>query len=285
MFMRNVQMLAGDKYKEGVILGKEIPVDLIRGGKPRKRKDEVSRPVQKNLNYRNAQKWFRLTAITNFKDGDYLGLLTYNSDHYPKNIEAAEKEFRLFIQRVNRLRKKKGISPVKYMAVIEGRGESKALHHHFIMDNELNRDEIEELWTKGRGKNKVPIGIAGVKIIQKQKSFGRYVPGIEVFAAYLTKEFKEENRKGVRKWFSSKGNLKKPIVARTQNFKYTQAMLNKWIANNDVEEQLERNNPDWELIEFLRVNPDTGCKETVKYDLRGDEFVGLRLYYRMRRRL
>lgn len=284
MFMRNVQMMAGDKYKEGVILGKEIPVDLIKGGKPRKHKEEISRPVQRNLNYRNAQKYFRLTGITNFVNGEYFGTYTFNDDHLPDSLELAEKQFRLYVQRVNRARKKLGLSAMKYMGVIEGKNEGR-LHFHIIMDNLLDRDTLEELWSVGRGKNKESLGNVNIKIIRNQKMFGRLVPGIEVIATYLTKEFKEENRKGKRKWFSSKGNLKKPIVSRTQNYKYTYSMINKWIANNDVDEQLEKNNPDWELVEFERINPETGYKELVKHDLRGDDFVGVRLYYRMRRRI
>ncbi|OFI49538.1 hypothetical protein BG261_02870 [Floricoccus tropicus] len=284
MFMRNVTRLAGDNYKESVILGKDQKVDFVRDGKPRKRKEDISRPVQRNLNYRNAQTWFRLNAITNFSNGDLFGTLTYDDDFLPETIEDAEKELRLFIKRVNRARAKRNIEPVKYMAVIEGRYE-KRLHHHFIMDNKLSRDEIESLWCKGRGKNKLSLGIANVRRISKQRVYGKYVPGIEVIAAYLTKEFKQENRKGKRKWFASKGNMKKPVTARTQNFKYTRSMIDKWIANDEVVEQLEKNNQDWELIEFERVNPETNQKELVKYDYRYDEFRGPRLYYRMRRRI
>ena len=92
MYLRNISISADDKYRECSILGKSVPVDLVKGGRPRKRKENASRPVQKNLNYRNAQKWFRLSAVANFSEGDYTGEFTFAPENRPGSIEECEKE-------------------------------------------------------------------------------------------------------------------------------------------------------------------------------------------------
>lgn len=278
MYLRNMSISADDKYRECSILGKSVPVDLVKGGRPRKRKESASRPVQKNLNFRNAQKWFRLSAVANFSEGDYTGEFTFAPENRPGSIEECEKEITNFIKRINRARKKKDLPKMKYMGVIEGKNTDK-LHFHLLLDNLLNRDEIDDLWTKGRGKNKKSIGFTNIEKIKTQ--YG--IDGVIVKANYLTKEFKLENQKGKRKWFASR-NLKKPVVERAQNWKYTDSKIARLLESEQLESQLEKDNPGWELIEFPRKNPETQKDELVKLDIRENEYLGTLIYYRMRRR-
>lgn len=278
MYLRNISISADDKYRECSILGKSVPVDLVRGGRPRKRKESASRPVQKNLNFRNAQKWFRLSAVANFSEGDYTGEFTFAPENRPGSIEDCEKEIANFIKRINRARKKKDLPKMKYMGVIEGKN-TENLHFHLLLDNMLNRDEIDDLWSKGRGKNKKSIGFTKIDKIKSQ--YG--MDGVVIKANYLTKEFKLENQKGKRKWFASR-NLKKPIVERTQNWKYTDSKIARLLENDELVTQLEKDNPDWELIEFPRKNPETQKDELVKLDIRENEYLGTLIYYHMRRR-
>ena len=278
MYLRNISISADDKYRECSILGKSVPVDLVKGGRPRKRKENASRPVQKNLNYRNAQKWFRLSAVANFNEGDYTGEFTFAPENRPGSIEECEKEITNFIKRINRARKKKDLPKMKYMGVIEGKNTDK-LHFHLLLDNLLNRDEIDDLWTKGRGKNKKSIGFTNIEKIKTQ--YG--IDGVIVKANYLTKEFKLENQKWKRKWFASR-NLKKPVVERAQNWKYTDSKIARLLESEQLESQLEKDNPGWELIEFPRKNSETQKDELVKLDIRENEYLGTLIYYRMRRR-
>ena len=278
MYLRNISISADDKYRECSILGKSVPVDLVKGGRPRKRKENASRPVQKNLNYRNAQKWFRLSAVANFNEGDYTGEFTFAPENRPGSIEECEKEITNFIKRINRARKKKDLPKMKYMGVIEGKNTDK-LHFHLLLDNLLNRDEIDDLWTKGRGKSKKSIGFTNIEKIKTQ--YG--IDGVIVKANYLTKEFKLENQKGKRKWFASR-NLKKPVVERAQNWKYTDSKIARLLESEQLESQLEKDNPGWELIEFPRKNSETQKDELVKLDIRENEYLGTLIYYRMRRR-
>ena len=188
------------------------------------------------------------------------------------------REITNFIKRINRARKKKDLPKMKYMGVIEGKNTDK-LHFHLLLDNLLNRDEIDDLWTKGRGKNKKSIGFTNIEKIKTQ--YG--IDGVIVKANYLTKEFKLENQKGKRKWFASR-NLKKPVVERAQNWKYTDSKIARLLESEQLESQLEKDNPGWELIEFPRKNPETQKDELVKLDIRENEYLGTLIYYRMRRR-
>ena len=278
MYLRNIAISADNKYRECSILGKSVPVDLVKGGRPRKRKENASRPVQKNLNYRNAQKWFRLSAVANFNEGDYTAEFTFAPEFKPKSVEECEKEIKNFIKRINRARNKKNLPKMKYLGVIEGK-TSDNLHFHMILDNLLNRDEIDDLWTKGRGKNKKSIGFTHINKIKSQNG----QDGVIIKANYLTKEFKLENQKGKRTWFSSR-NLKKPVVERSQNWKYTDSKIARLLENDELEQQLEKDNAGWELIEFPRKNPDTQKDELVKLDIRENEYLGTLIYYRMRRK-
>lgn len=277
MYLRNVAISANDKYRECSILGKSVTVDLVKGGRPRKRKESASRPVQKNLNIRNAQKWFRLSAVANFKEGDYAAEFTFAPEFKPENLEECEKEIKNFIKRINRARNKKKLPKMKYLGVIEGK-TSNNLHFHMILDNLLNRDDLDDLWTKGRGKNKKSIGFTAINKIKNQNG----IDGVIIKSNYLTKEFKLENQKGKRKWFSSR-NLKKPVVERSRNWIYTDSKIARLLENEQLEMQLELDNEGWELIEFTRRNPETEKEELVKLDIRENEYLGTLIYYRMRR--
>ena len=129
------------------------------------------------------------------------------------------------------------------------------------------------------GKNKKSIGFTNIEKIKTQ--YG--IDGVIVKANYLTKEFKLENQKGKRKWFASR-NLKKPVVERAQNWKYTDSKIARLLESEQLESQLEKDNPGWELIEFPRKNPETQKDELVKLDIRENEYLGTLIYYRMRRR-
>ena len=56
-----------------------------------------------------------------------------------------------YLRRIKAYRKKMSLGEPKYIYVIEGSEEStkKRIHHHLIM-SEMNRDEAEKIWGKGR---------------------------------------------------------------------------------------------------------------------------------------
>lgn len=103
--------------------------------------------AQQKQNDKMAEDMFRRKAETNFGRNDYFLTLTYKGP--APSMEQARRDFRNFIDRVNRRRAKKGLPACKYMAVIEAGNRSGRAHHHVLIDGGLSRDEYEQIWGKG----------------------------------------------------------------------------------------------------------------------------------------
>ena len=65
----------------------------------------------------NARRYFVLLVKSNFDDGDFHIVLTYNDERRPKTIEAAEHEVALFIDRLRTLYRKHGVKKVEYVFI------------------------------------------------------------------------------------------------------------------------------------------------------------------------
>ena len=92
-----------------------------------------SRPtsaIQERLNQRNAERKFARLANLNFGEGDYALHLTYAET--PESAEDAVRLVRNYIRRINRRRKKAGLESC------------------LIISGGLSRDEMEEVWGRGR---------------------------------------------------------------------------------------------------------------------------------------
>ena len=136
------------------ISAKHIQVSYFKytdRGKKRgkQRKYQVSTPKQRNLNDKRSRRYFEALVLSNFVKGDLHITATYDETHKPASLKEAMRNVDNFIKRVNYERKKKGISPVKYVCVTEEGGKSGRIHHHFIMDGALDRDTVEAKWGKG----------------------------------------------------------------------------------------------------------------------------------------
>ena len=114
----------------------------------RKKKEKVTIPKQKVLNDKRAKRTFCQLVKTNFGEGDLHLTLTYSQKFLPEKVEDAEKEVRNYLRRVARLRKKKKLSPLKYIFITEQGVQSKRIHHHVIINGGLSRDEVELLWRR-----------------------------------------------------------------------------------------------------------------------------------------
>lgn len=172
----------------------------------RKKKEQESREAQKVLNDKNTRKYLRWKITTNFGKKDFYLSLSYSDEHLPRTIEEAERQLSNYIQRVNRLRKKKGLPNAKYIAFTEFlEGDRKIrVHHHIIIDGGLDRDVLEEKWGRGR---------ANSKKLQPDP-----LRGYEELANYLCKQ--PRTKKGKKRWKQSKGNLVKPNI-RINDSKYS----------------------------------------------------------------
>lgn len=195
----------------------------------RRKKEKLTKPAQRNLNFKNARKHFTRLLNTNFDDKDVHLTLTYRDDDLPINMEQASKDFRNFIRRVKYRRKKQGLPELKYMAVLEQSGDdgrATRAHHHVIMSGDMDRDELEAIWKKGR---------CNASRLQPDDH------GLEGLAKYLTKK-----RKAGKLWTQSR-NLKQPTV-KTNDWKISRRKFYNYAADD-----CEVYYPDYELTRIEKT--------------------------------
>lgn len=207
--------------------------------------------TQKNLNDKNARKKVQRLINTNFKDGDLYVTLTYDNKHLPKTMEEALKNMKNYIRRINYKRKKKGLTPARYIYVTEfDKNKKIRFHHHLIIDGELEMDTVEKMWNCG-----------------KWNKCSRTAPdeeGLSKLASYLVKD-----PKGKKRWCSS-NNLKKPIERKTYSV-FKARHVKKMVENRQqIKELLEK-----------RFKTKTFIKDEIKFNEINGRFY---IYARMRER-
>lgn len=149
-------------------------------------------------NDKRAELHFRRKAETNFNRNDYFLTLTYKGTA-PTMAQAA-KDFKNFIARVNRRRKKKGLPSCRYMAVLEAGNKNGRAHHHVLMDGGLSRDELEEIWGKGYAN------------CDRLKPDG---DGLKAVCKYMLKAAGTEQRQKDQKRWTCSRNLKEPKITES----------------------------------------------------------------------
>jgi hypothetical protein len=215
----------------------------------RRRKNQTSTPKQRALNNKRSARYLEALTHANFGRGDLLLGLSYAEEHAPKDETEAKKEFGNFIRRLNYRRKKKNLPPARWIAVTEI-GKKGRIHHHVIMDAELDRDEVEEVWGRGYANTK------------RLKPDPR--EGLLPVIAYIAKTFKEDDRpKGHRKWDCSK-NLIRPWDSvndnpRMMSRKKIRQMKDLPEDSESMRQIIEADNPNYELISVEKeYREDTG---------------------------
>lgn len=220
-----------------LFLKKDIPEEFRVKGTSKSRK---------NLNNKNAVKWFMRKANANFGKGDYYLTLTYYEKYRPKSYEEAKKHVRAYINKLNyeymKLQvknenkkftsktKKKKYKKIKYMYVIEISKEGKGKYHvHMLLSPELSMDQVESFWKYGRRNN-----------IRRIDPDDKHITDL---ANYLSKD-----PKGKKRWGCSQG-LKEPIV--TTSKKVSKKKIFEMDKNHNlIEEEMKKLNPNYKLIKF-----------------------------------
>lgn len=225
-FIREKKIYCGENYLEVDI----VPVtNMPEAGKKKKRE---SSQKQKNLNEKRSRRRFVQIANTNFGAGDYHITATYSPDHLPKSLKDAEKGAHKFLDKVKRKMKRDTGRDLKYMLVTEYTpqeaedGEECAqeeesqkavrIHHHFIINGGLSRDDLELMWSHTRinwKKASDPeyresvdgIGFINCDRLQPNEN------GLEAIVNYINKR-----KKGCKKWSTSR-NLKKPKIKKNDH--------------------------------------------------------------------
>lgn len=223
VFIREKKIECGN-YMEVDILPRTVEAENVACRGARRKKERVSAPKQRNLNEKNAKRYFLELGNGNFGWGDWHVTLTYSEEFEPATVDEAEHEVGNYIKRLKYKRKKLGIDPLKYILVseykVDDNGEfTTKIHHHLIMNGDesgaLTRDDVEDVWSKRiKGQGKHPIGLVNSRRLQPNEN------GIEGLLKYLSKD-----PKGKKRWSSSK-NLARPI-SRTNDHKYSQRRLEK----------------------------------------------------------
>ena len=245
-YVREKQIDCGKRYKEVDIFPyTDAQKNAAQKGK-RSKKVKESPPKQKNLNDKNARRYLAQLGHINFDDdpGALHISATYSPKYLPETVEDAEKEVSNFLRRVQYLRKKEGLPPLKYILVTASttkRDSDKPvrIHHHIIMNGGLDRDAVENLWRKRKRKGQKQgdrIGYCNADRLQSEED------GISALCHYLVKQ-----ASGKKRW-SSSHNLKKP-ASRTHDGKYTRRQVEKWAKQRPDRPFWERRYPGWTLID------------------------------------
>lgn len=172
---------------------------LPRGVNENQTPEDVAR-----VNERRSQKRLHRLICANFsrENGDLFATYTYG-----RNVTEAEamKGERNLLDRIRRLRKRKGLPELKYIVITEKQGR---WHHHIIMNGGLTLEEVKKVW-----------GDRGARI---SLSTLDDTNSCEELAKYLTQQHKtkrgtdeaesvkQERRKGQRRWHASR-NLTQPV--------------------------------------------------------------------------
>ena len=157
--MREKKIYCGKHYREVDIYPYTAAQLTASTRGKRSKKIKETEPKQKNLNDKNARRYFTQTANLNFgSDPEALHVTaTYSGKYLPDTVEQAEQEATNFLRRVQYRRKKEGLPPLKYMIVTAYTTKRNSetpvrIHHHIIMNGGLDRDVVEDLWRKRRRK-------------------------------------------------------------------------------------------------------------------------------------
>lgn len=141
-FMREKKIYCGKHYREVDIYPYTAAQLTASTRGKRSKKIKETEPKQKNLNDKNARRYFTQTANLNFgSDPEALHVTaTYSGKYLPDTVEQAEQEATNFLRRVQYRRKKEGLPPLKYMyefykAALEE--EMERFYSAFLMKNDI----------------------------------------------------------------------------------------------------------------------------------------------------
>ena len=199
--------------------------------KPSKReKGNQTRPAQQIVNDRRTRKWMRMTIQGNFEPGDYYLTFSFAKSHIPApdKVEDAKKYLKRFLDKCRERYKKVNIT-FKYVWVMEYELDEKGeyltnVHFHVLMSAGVSRDDIEDCWSVGAGKNKKLLGYVHAK-----RLYQNIDTSLEDVAEYFGKQARA--KKGKKLWDSSR-NLSRPYRTKNDGM-FTQRQLENMATSND----------------------------------------------------
>lgn len=249
-FVREKRVYAGASFMEVSLFTRTAEQEKYAKGVNgnRKRKKKVSRPAQNNLNQRNSKRYAKLLVYTNFSRNDYYLTFTYDEKHLPKTPAEAKKHQDNTVKKLQRLYKKNN-KELKYMWFTsyqynDDTGYIQRIHHHVLINGGINRDDVEDCWSLGRGKKKERMGRTQARRVQPGEN------GIDELINYLTGQEKWENRqwKKGQKRYSASQNLIKPSETKN-DYKWSLKKLEAIGNSNDAgEEMILKRFPGYRIV-------------------------------------
>lgn len=206
-------------------------------GELRRAKHQMTREAQQRANDRRSQMRFIQMVEANFTEKDVAIGLSYAGE--APTPERVDKDIVNFLDRVKRRREKRGLPELKWAYAIGGdempaAGYSgKRPHVHMIMSGGIERDELEELWGKGR---------ANCDRLQPRDE------GLGGIAVYFTRQKQDRApKKGKRAWRSSR-NLVRP-EPRSRDAKMPNARVRRiaYDFENEAKTVMEKLYPGYVL--------------------------------------
>lgn len=198
---------------------------------PRTRKKRESKPSQKNLNDKNARRHLIRLVNINFGENDIWATFGWDNRHMPKDMEEARRHIKNFIGKINYRQKKANRENIKYIYIL-AYDEYTRPHFHIIMTGDgMDRDEIENLWTKCERKN--------TRRIKPDDDF--LLTGI---ATYISK-----NPHGSKRWCPSK-NLEKPKEPTKSYKKFSRSKVRRMVRDyEELKTHMEKAYPGFEFLD------------------------------------
>lgn len=171
---------------------------------PRGTNENTTPDDMAKVNEKRSQKRLVRLIRTNFSRaaGDLFVTYTYGR---PVTEEEAKKGERNLLDRLKRLRKRKGLPELKYIVITEKQGR---WHHHVVMNGGLSKEEIEQVW----GDRGARISMSTLDDSNSYEDLARYLTQQhkQKRGAEDEANVKQERRKSQRRWHASK-NLKQPV--------------------------------------------------------------------------
>lgn len=225
-------------------------------GKIRAAKKNQTKEAQEKANHARSIRREIMLAEANFTSRDYFLHLTYKGEE--PSFDRAEKDVRNFLNRVKYLRKKRRLSDLKYIAVIEDGEGKKRIHAHMLITGGIHRDELERIWNSstvnGGGKIKAELldtenGLEGAIVYMAKELWAKGYRNnpdedeIDGIARYMVNHVTKK-----RSWRNSR-NLTPPDVSNSKS-KFSNRKV-KLVARDFkvmAKEIMERTYPGYRFI-------------------------------------
>lgn len=202
-------------------------------------KSQKSKEKMDEENRRKAIKKFVLLVNANFDENDYYATFDYKPELAPFSYERASKDINNYIERVRRLRKRKGLSNKNFRVayscqeVTYKRGAYAGLcnyhFHMFITADGLTAKELKDLW---------PFGTKG-----NINNYDPYRFGPEAAAKYMIKT------KAGRKMYRCTKNMKKPVIDDVKDARMSEEKLRELgEQRRDDSEYWEKKYPSYRFV-------------------------------------